>query len=96
MNATRAGNVTIANAIGNGVADDKLVYTYVPELIRYYLNEEPLLQNVDTYRLEDPEQLEYALGRLGQLVVKPVDGSGGYGIIVGPRRRETNFARRVR
>jgi uncharacterized circularly permuted ATP-grasp superfamily protein len=84
VNAARAGNVTISNAIGNGVADDKLLYTYVPDLIRYYLNEEPLLKNVDTYRLEDPEQLEYALSRLDQLVVKPVDGSGGYGIVVGP------------
>lgn len=92
VNATRAGNVTIANAVGNGVADDKLVYTYVPELIRYYLNEEPLLHNVETYRLEDSDQLEYALGRLGQLVVKPVDGSGGYGIIVGPSATEDELA----
>jgi len=84
VNAARAGNVTISNAIGNGVADDKLLYTYVPDLIRYYLGEEPLLKNVDTYRLEDPEQLKYALSRLDQLVVKPVDGSGGYGIVVGP------------
>ena len=90
VNAARAGNVTISNAIGNGVADDKLLYTYVPELIRYYLGEEPLLKNVDTYRLEDPEQLKYALADFDQLVVKPVDGSGGYGIVVGPRRRVKN------
>lgn len=84
VNAARAGNVTIANAIGNGIADDKLLYTYVPDLIRYYLGEEPVLKNVDTYRLEDPDQLSEALNHLDELVVKPVDGSGGYGIIVGP------------
>jgi uncharacterized circularly permuted ATP-grasp superfamily protein len=88
VNAARAGNVTIANAVGNGVADDKLLYTYVPDLIRYYLGEFPLLSNVDTYRLEDPEQLEYALSRLDTLVVKPVDGSGGHGIVVGPTATE--------
>ena len=76
--------MTIANAVGNGVADDKLVYTYVPEMIRYYLGEEPLLDNVETYRLEDPDQREWVLDRLDQLVLKPVDGSGGYGIVIGP------------
>ncbi|MET0784404.1 MAG: circularly permuted type 2 ATP-grasp protein, partial [Leifsonia flava] len=75
--AARLGNVTIANAVGNGVADDKLVYTYVPDLIRYYLSEEPVLPNVDTWRLEDPGALEEVLDRLDELVVKPVDGSGG-------------------
>jgi uncharacterized circularly permuted ATP-grasp superfamily protein len=82
--AARLGNVTIANAVGNGVADDKLVYTYVPDLIRYYLGEEPLLPNVDTWRLEDPGALEEVLDRLDELVVKPVDGSGGKGLVVGP------------
>jgi len=82
--AARLGNVTIANAIGNGVADDKLVYTYVPDLIRYYLAEEPILPNVDTWRLEDPGALEEVLDRLDELVVKPVDGSGGKGLVVGP------------
>ena len=82
--AARLGNVTIANAIGNGVADDKLVYTYVPDLIRYYLSEEPVLRNVDTWRLEDPGALEEVLDRLDELVVKPVDGSGGKGLVVGP------------
>ena len=57
INAARAGNVTIANAVGNGVADDKLIYTYIPDLIRYYLGEEPLLDNVETYRLDDPDVL---------------------------------------
>src|SRR5690606_17575695 len=84
MLAARLGNVTIANAVGNGVADDKLVYTYVPDLIRYYLGEEPILKNVDTWRLEDPGALEEVLDRLGERVVKPVDGSGGKGLVVGP------------
>ena len=84
INAARAGTVTIANAVGNGVADDKLIYTYVPDLIRYYLNEEPILQNVDTWRLGDPEQRTEVLDRLDELVLKPVDGSGGKGIVIGP------------
>lgn len=90
MLAARLGNVTIANAVGNGVADDKLVYTYVPELIRYYLAEEPILPNVDTWRLEEPEALAEVLDRLDELVVKPVDGSGGKGLVIGPdaSRRE--------
>jgi uncharacterized circularly permuted ATP-grasp superfamily protein len=83
MLAARLGNVTIANAIGNGVADDKLVYTYVPDLIRYYLAEEPILPNVDTWRLEEPEALAEVLDRLDELVVKPVDGSGGKGLVIG-------------
>ncbi|MGN6501365.1 MAG: circularly permuted type 2 ATP-grasp protein [Pseudolysinimonas sp.] len=82
--AARLGNVTIANAVGNGVADDKLVYTYLPDLIRYYLSEEPIIANVDTWRLEDPGALEEVLDRLDELVVKPVDGSGGKGLVVGP------------
>ena len=82
--AARLGNVTIANAVGNGVADDKLVYTYLPELTRYYLSEEPILRNVDTWRLEDPGALDEVLDRLDELVVKPVDGSGGKGLVVGP------------
>ncbi len=84
MMAARLGNVTIANAIGNGVADDKLVYTYLPELIRYYLSEDPIIANVDTWRLEEPGALEEVLDRLDELVVKPVDGSGGKGLVVGP------------
>lgn len=84
MLAARLGNVTMANAVGNGIADDKLVYTYVPELIRYYLSEEPILKNVDTWRLEDPGALEEVVDRLHELVVKPVDGSGGKGLVVGP------------
>ena len=84
VNAARAGNVTIANAIGNGVADDKLTYSYVPDLIRYYLDEEPVLPNVDTYRLEEDEARAWVLAHLDELVVKPVDGSGGKGLVIGP------------
>jgi uncharacterized circularly permuted ATP-grasp superfamily protein len=82
--AARLGNVTIANAVGNGIADDKLVYTYLPELIRYYLGEDPIIPNVHTWRLEEPGALEEVLDRLDELVVKPVDGSGGKGLVVGP------------
>jgi uncharacterized circularly permuted ATP-grasp superfamily protein len=84
LNAARAGNVVIANAIGNGVGDDKLVYTYVPELVKYYLGEKPLLPNVDTFRCWLPDEMDHVLARLDELVVKPVDGSGGYGIVFGP------------
>jgi uncharacterized circularly permuted ATP-grasp superfamily protein len=92
LNAARAGNVTIANAVGNGVADDKLLYTYVPDLIRYYLGEEPLLANVESYRLDDPGVLDWVLGRLDQLVLKPVDGAGGSGIVIGPQADECTLA----
>jgi uncharacterized circularly permuted ATP-grasp superfamily protein len=84
LGAARAGTVTIANAVGNGVADDKLLYTYVPDLVRYYLGEEPVLPNVHTYRLEDPDQRADVLGRLDEMVLKPVDASGGYGLVIGP------------
>lgn len=79
-----AGNVVVANAIGNGLGDDKLTYTYVPDMIRYYLGEEPVLPNVDTWRLEEPQSRAEVLDRLDELVVKPVDGSGGKGIVIGP------------
>ena len=85
VNAARHGTVTIANGIGNGVADDKLIYTYMPDLIRYYLGEEPILENVESYRLEDPGVLDWVLGEVGNLVLKPVDGAGGAGIVIGPR-----------
>jgi uncharacterized circularly permuted ATP-grasp superfamily protein len=84
LTAARLGNVTIANAVGNGVADDKLVYTYLPNLTRYYLGQEPIIQNVQTWRLEEPESLAEVMDRLDELVVKPVDGSGGKGLVVGP------------
>ncbi len=92
MLAARLGHVTIANAVGNGVADDKLVYTYVPDLIRYFLGEEPILPNVDTWRLEEPAALAEVLDRLDELVVKPVDGSGGKGLVVGPDASRSELA----
>ena len=92
VNAARAGNVVIANGLGNGVADDKLVYTYVPSFIRYYLGEEPLIDNVETYRLDDPEVLAEVLSSLASYVVKPVDGSGGKGIVIGPQADEVALA----
>ena len=84
VDAARDGQVTLANAVGNGVADDKLVYTYVPDMIRYFLGEEPILPNVDTWRLGEPEAREEVLDRLEEMVVKPVNGSGGKGIVIGP------------
>jgi uncharacterized circularly permuted ATP-grasp superfamily protein len=84
LTAARLGNVTLANAVGNGVADDKLVYTYMPDLTKYFLSEEPIIENVKTWRLEERASLEEVLDRLGELVVKPVDGSGGKGLVVGP------------
>jgi uncharacterized circularly permuted ATP-grasp superfamily protein len=93
MASARAGNVTIANAVGNGVADDKAVYAYVPELIKYYLGEEPVLPNVDTYLLWDADQRAAVLGRLDELVVKPVGESGGYGMLMGPSATDEELAR---
>ncbi len=84
MNAYRAGNVTIANALGTGVADDKAIYRYVPEMIRFYLGEEPVLANVPTYLAADDSERRYILDHLDELVVKTVDGSGGYGMLIGP------------
>ncbi len=84
LNAVRHGTVTVANAVGNGVADDKLIYTYMPDLIRYYLAEEPILENVESYRLDDPEILDWVLFNADSLVLKPVDGAGGAGIVIGP------------
>ena len=88
MGAYLAGNVTIANAVGTGVADDKAIYSYVPDLIRFYMSEEPLLQNIPTHRCREPDALKYVLERLDQLVVKEVNGSGGYGMLVGPHATE--------
>ncbi|HEX3898259.1 MAG TPA: circularly permuted type 2 ATP-grasp protein [Mycobacteriales bacterium] len=88
IGAARAGSVAIANAVGNGVADDKLTYTYVPAMIDYYLGETPLLRNVETFRLEDAEVRAHVLDHLAELVLKPVDGSGGYGLVIGPAADE--------
>lgn len=92
LNVARAGGVTIANAVGNGAADDKLVYTYVPDLIEYYLGERAVLPNVDTFRLEEPDTLEYVLDHVAELVLKPVDGSGGQGIVIGPQATDSELA----
>jgi uncharacterized circularly permuted ATP-grasp superfamily protein len=88
LGAVRTGNVTLANAIGTGIADDKVVYHFVPEIIRYYLGEEPILGNVPTFLPADPEQLEYVLANLDSLVVKAANQSGGYGMLIGPRAEE--------
>jgi uncharacterized circularly permuted ATP-grasp superfamily protein len=92
FSAYRAGQVTLANAIGTGVADDKSTYVYVPQMIRFYLGEEPILQNVPTWQLSRPEDLAYTLAHLPQLVVKEVQGSGGYGMLVGPAATREEIA----
>jgi uncharacterized circularly permuted ATP-grasp superfamily protein len=84
LNAYRAGNVSLANAIGTGIADDKALYAYVPKIIRFYLSEDPILDNVDTYLLGNPDDRAYVLEHLHELVVKAVGESGGYGMLVGP------------
>lgn len=84
LSAYRSGNVTLCNAIGTGVADDKSIYPYVPEMVRFYLGEEPLLNNVPTYMLRKPDDLKYVQAHLPELVVKEVYGSGGYGMLIGP------------
>ena len=92
FNAARAGNVTIANAVGNGIADDKLMYTYVPDLIRFFLDEEPILDNVETHRLEDRDVLTEVAADIGNYVIKPVDGAGGAGIVIGPQADDETLA----
>ena len=97
--AYRAGNVTLANAVGTGVADDKAVYPYVEDMVRFYLSEEPLLKNVPTYICARPDDLKYTLDHLGELVVKAVNESGGYGMLMGPAStaaQRAEFAGKVR
>jgi uncharacterized circularly permuted ATP-grasp superfamily protein len=89
MRAWKAGNVALANAPGAGVADDKVVYAFVPEIIRYYLDEEPIVPNVPTYRCMEPETMRYVLEHMAELVVKPANESGGYGMLVGPASTQT-------
>ncbi|HJU54248.1 MAG TPA: circularly permuted type 2 ATP-grasp protein [Pyrinomonadaceae bacterium] len=98
FNAYRSGNVALANAVGTGVADDKAVYAYVPAIIRYYLSEEPVIDNVETYLLNDESQRRYVLDNLERLVVKAVGESGGYGMLIGPQSTEPEreeFRRRI-
>jgi uncharacterized circularly permuted ATP-grasp superfamily protein len=92
LNAARAGSVVVANAVGNGVGDDKLVYTYVPEIIDYYLGEKPLLPNVATFRCWLDDERSHVLAHLEELVLKPVEGSGGYGILFGPNATTRQLA----
>jgi uncharacterized circularly permuted ATP-grasp superfamily protein len=99
MSAHAAGNLTIANAVGTGIADDKAVYSYMPEIVRFYTGEAPLIENVPTWRCREPESLAYVLDNLADLVVKEVDGSGGYGMLVGPHATSTEieeYAARLR
>ncbi len=99
MRAWRAGNVGLANAPGAGVADDKVVYAYVPDFIRYYLDQDPLLPNVETYVCNRAKECDYVLNNLDQLVVKPANESGGYGMLIGPtasKKERNEFARRIR
>jgi uncharacterized circularly permuted ATP-grasp superfamily protein len=99
LSVYRAGNVGLANAIGTGVADDKSTYPYVPDMIRFYLGEEPILKNVPTWQCKKPEELEQVLEQLPQLVVKEVQGSGGYGMLIGPAATKAEieaFRKRVR
>ncbi len=92
LRAVRAGNLALANALGNGIADDKAIYDYVPKFIEYYLGEHPLLDQVPTFHCADPEQKQHVLARLDELVVKPVDGYGGLGVVVGPRASDEELA----
>lgn len=99
MHAYRKGNVALVNAPGTGIADDKSIYAYVPDIIKYYLAEDPILQNVETYLCRKPEELEYTLDNLEKLVVKPVGGSGGYGLFIGSEKTQAErdeFAKSLR
>ena len=92
MSAYRAGHVTLANAVGTGIADDKALYSYMPEVVKFYLGEEPILKNVPTWRCREPEHLAYVLDHLEELVVKEVHGSGGYGMLIGPKADRATLA----
>jgi len=91
LSVYRAGNVALANAIGTGVADDKSTYPYVPEMIRFYLHEEPILENVPTWQCKRAQDLEYVLEKMNELVVKEVQGSGGYGMLIGPAAKKSEI-----
>jgi uncharacterized circularly permuted ATP-grasp superfamily protein len=98
FNAYRAGNVSLANALGTGVADDKAVYAYVPAIIKYYLGEDPVLNNVETFQMSDPVERRHVLDDLAKFVVKAVGESGGYGMLIGPQStaaERDEFRRRV-
>ncbi|MGV6806134.1 MAG: circularly permuted type 2 ATP-grasp protein [Ruegeria sp.] len=92
LDVYRAGGITIANAPGTGIADDKAIYSYMPEIVEFYTGEKPLLQNVPTWRCSDPKSLSYVLDNLSELVVKEVHGSGGYGMLIGPTASKKEIA----
>lgn len=92
MDVYRAGNITIANAPGTGIADDKAIYSYMPDIVEFYTGEKPILNNVETYRCSEPQSLQYVLDNLSDLVVKEVHGSGGYGMLVGPAASKKELA----
>jgi uncharacterized circularly permuted ATP-grasp superfamily protein len=92
MSAYQAGNVTLANAVGTGIADDKAVYSYMPQIVKFYLGEEPILKNVPTWRCREAEHLAYVLDNIEELVVKEVHGSGGYGMLIGPKEDKATIA----
>jgi uncharacterized circularly permuted ATP-grasp superfamily protein len=99
MDVYRAGNITIANAPGTGIADDKAIYSYMPEIVEFYTGQKPILENVPTYRCSEADTLQYVLDNLAELVVKEVHGSGGYGMLVGPaasKRERTEFAAKLK
>ena len=92
MSVYQAGNLTLANAVGTGIADDKAVYSYMPEIVKFFLGEEPILKNVPTWRCREPDHLTYVLEHLEELVVKEVHGSGGYGMLIGPKSDQATIA----
>jgi uncharacterized circularly permuted ATP-grasp superfamily protein len=92
MSAYQAGQVTLANAVGTGIADDKAVYSFMPEIIKFYLGEEPILKNVPTWRCREEDHLSYVLDHIEELVVKEVHGSGGYGMLIGPKSDKATIA----
>jgi uncharacterized circularly permuted ATP-grasp superfamily protein len=92
MSAYQAGNVTLANAVGTGIADDKAVYSYMPDIVKFFLGEEPILKNVPTWRCREREHLSYVLDHIEELVIKEVHGSGGYGMLIGPKADKATIA----
>ncbi|MEL6735253.1 MAG: circularly permuted type 2 ATP-grasp protein, partial [Pseudomonadota bacterium] len=99
LDVYRAGRITIANAPGTGIADDKAIYSYMPEIVEFYTGERAILKNVETWRCSDPSSLSYVLDNLADLVVKEVHGSGGYGMLVGPaasKRELATFAKKLK
>ncbi|HEX4410051.1 MAG TPA: circularly permuted type 2 ATP-grasp protein [Xanthobacteraceae bacterium] len=92
MSVYQAGNVTLANAVGTGIADDKAVYSYMPDIVKFYLGEEPILKNVPTWRCREREHLSYVLDHIEELVIKEVHGSGGYGMLIGPKADKATIA----